>query len=202
MNVWDIVPATAAVGWTAIVANLVVIPFYSVRERWHKDYVDSGTLAQAKAYIDTNKLIPALADIVDLVVGEKKSKSKVPTATLLETVDYLPCLERAESATREKSELDEHMTKLEVTAKKLWRWGLAHICATVAAWAVVAFTYADHGSIGAESRTRQPQSTTFWVSIVIVGLAVTISALCILWHFWTYDRCRDSFFASLRTNRQ
>jgi hypothetical protein len=200
MSVWEIVPATAAVGWMALVANLVVIPFYGVREKWHKDYIDSGALAQAKAYIDSEKLIPSLADIVDLVIVEKKTKPRVQTATLLETVDFLPCLERAELATREKSLLDDHLTKLEQTAKKLWHWGLVHLASTIAVWAVFALFYTSSTATSVQQSVRL-QSLTFLVGIVGAGLLFVLTIATICWNFWKYDQRRDAFLGSLKANR-
>ena len=202
MNPWDVVPATAALGWAALVVNLVVIPFYSASEKWHKDYVDSGTLAQAAASIDSKKLFPSLAEIVDMVVAERgKTKSKDPTVTLLGTVDFLPALEKAEAATREKSQLDEDLDKLRLSAKKMWRWGLVHILATAAAWAVVAFLRTSPSFEQQAAATPVPASASFWVGIVVTGLLWLVSLGLVSWNFWKYDRRRDAFFANLKANR-
>jgi hypothetical protein len=197
MGLWDIVPAAVAVGWSTLTVNLAVLPFYAAREKWHKDYVDSGSLAQAEAFIDSEKLIPSLAEIIDLVIAERKPKSKVTTSELLESVDFLPALAKAESAAREKAKLSEDLKKLESIAKRLWRWGLAHVGGTIAVWTVFATLFVSPQS-PVQSVT---QPLAFWFAVIAAGALFMLSGVRVCWNFYTYDKRRDAFLECLRTNK-
>ena len=202
MSPWDLLPVTAALGWSTLIANLVVLPFYNVREKWHKDYVDSGAIAQAGARIDSKKLLPSLAEIVDLAIAERgRAKSKVDTATLLETIDFLPSLEKVEAATREKGQLDQNLDALHMTAKRLWRCGLAHIGSTIAVWVAFAVAGAEKSATNGSPIAGTPHSGPFWVLTAAVGAAWIVSLLLACRHFFKYDQRRDAFLTALKTNR-
>jgi hypothetical protein len=200
MNLPQVFPFAIALSWSGLWINLVVIPFYNVREKWHKDYIDSGALDQVKTFIDSNKLIPNLAELIDLVIVEKKTKIKVPTATLLETVDFLPALEKTELAGREKAQLDNAFDLIHVTARKLWRWGLFHVGATFAVWLVL-------GILGPESTSATSQPTVpregivFWVAIVVGSLFWVISLCFVAVNFFKFDSRRDAFLSCMKQNR-
>ena len=55
MSTQEIVALVAAtLAWVGIIVNLVVLPFFNAREKWHKDYVDSGSLTQSEPFADSS----------------------------------------------------------------------------------------------------------------------------------------------------
>ena len=205
MSAWDLIPATAALGWSTLVTNIAILPFYSAREKWHKDYVESGAMAQAAASIDSKKMLPSLAEIVDLVIAERgRTKSKDDTAVLLQNVDFLPSLEKVEAATTEKSQLDRNLHAIEFTAKRLWRCGLVHVGATVAVWAVVVIGNVDIPKRSGSTTplgSGPPHSPVFWVVAVLAGAVWIVSLGLACRHFFKYDQRRDDFLTALKANR-
>ena len=92
MDFLQAVPATAAIAWEALWLQLVVIPFFHMQEKLHQTYIDSGSLDRALSFIESQKLIPSLAEMFDQASAEQKGRAKVPMAQLLQLVDFLPSL--------------------------------------------------------------------------------------------------------------
>jgi hypothetical protein len=121
----------AAVAWSALWCQLLVIPFYGKGEKLHQDYHSSGKLNSVLAAIEASRLIPALASMFNRALDEQSDKRKRPNMEeLLQAVQFLPDLEAAQGAMSTIENLRGRYESLRLRANRLWKWGLAHSIAT------------------------------------------------------------------------
>jgi len=129
----------AAVAWASIWIQ-VAFKFYGKGEELHKDYHTEGVLNTARSAIESNSLIPALAQMFDRALEARADRRKnFVMAELLTAVQFLPDLEAAQKAMNDIQELDRRYGELKTKSSKIWKWTAAHALLTPIPVAVVAF---------------------------------------------------------------
>ncbi len=117
----------AAVAWSGLWINLVIIPFFNKGEKLHQDYKEKGSLDAAFAAIESNRLLPTLASIFERArEAQEDKRSRIDMEALLQSVDFLPDLEQLEHALQAKRSIEECYKLLHALASRLWKWGLFH----------------------------------------------------------------------------
>jgi hypothetical protein len=122
----DFLSFAAAVGWAAIIINLVVIPFFGKGEKLHQDYDIDGALAA----IEANLLIPALVQVFQKARDAQPDKryrfDNEAMKELLQVID-LSDLGGLESALAQRKTMIKCFNSLNVLARRLWKWGLVQL---------------------------------------------------------------------------
>jgi hypothetical protein len=121
----------AVVVWDAFCLQLLIIPFMRKRETLQRDYITSGILDAALSFIETTRLIPALAAIfVRIREAQDDRRRKLEEDELeeiLQEIDYIPDLERAQGAMDENNKLKALFDSLQNSTGRIWGVGLLHV---------------------------------------------------------------------------
>jgi hypothetical protein len=128
----DFLPLAGAVAWAAVWGNVVVIPFFQKREKLHQEYWANGTIDAALSFVESEKIIPIIADMVDKAKENTPAKRKSDTVQLLQSVRFLPDLEKLDVEMAKLKSLKDQFACLEVISTKVWKKGIAHIVFTLA----------------------------------------------------------------------
>lgn len=124
------------IAWDAVCLQLFVISFSRKPESLQKDYITGGVLDAALSYIETNKLIPTLASIFIRVREAQADRRRILTEDevqqLLQQIDYIGDLGKAQEAMIEKSSIKSLFDSLQAAARQISTWGLLHIITTLA----------------------------------------------------------------------
>jgi hypothetical protein len=220
MDLAQWVPLGAVIAWDAVWTQIAILQFINVEERLHKDYIESGSLDAAHSFIESQKLIPSLAEMFEAAQANNRPRSKIPIAVLLQSVDCIPYLERAEAAVREKKEIDDSLTVLGCSAGRLWKIGLAHVLLTILLWGsvVLAKSYpslswgpqvvaSTPAATQAIASLANPSGKTFsqYASVTLttsLAIAWAVSLGGIIYGMLRYHKRRAAFLRLLRVNRQ
>ena len=121
----------AVVVWDAFCLQLLIIPFMRKRESLQRDYITSGILDAALSFIETTRLIPALAAIfVRIREAQDDRRRKLEEDELeeiLQQIDYIPDLERAQGAMDENNKVKALFDSLQNSTGRIWGVGLVHV---------------------------------------------------------------------------
>ncbi len=179
----------AVIAWDALWLQFLIIPFSRKAETLQKDYVATGDLDAALSFIETQKLIPALATMFahtrEAQADKRRGLSKEGIQQLLQEVDYIPDLKSAQEAMQQSSTLNGLFDSLQNSARHIWKWGLIHIilmlCIPTSHWIP-----AGYDLIG-------------MVAAIILAF-ITFSMLIIV--FFGFDKQMKQFLDLLKHNRQ
>ena len=153
MKTSEIITITSvAIAWNALWLQFAVLPLFWKREKLYKEYESGGELDAALGSIESNKIVPALAEMFDRLLETRKDKRKtIDIEELLQSVDFLPDFRRAGETYRELVDLEDSYSRY-VKSTDQWRWGLAHAVVTL----FLAAAFPDYASMGAWSWLRPP----------------------------------------------
>ena len=181
----ELAALVAAIAWATICLQFVVIPFSRKAEKLHHDYLAGGVLDAALSFIETQRLIPALASLFERALAAQGDKRrKIRMAELLGEVDFLPDLEIAQQAMAQKALLEELLVVLQQKARRLWKWGLCHVLlAPLFAWA---------WSLPARF---------MWPSVAASSILVALSLWAAVRGIVSYEKTEGQFLEKLRENR-
>lgn len=123
------------IAWDAICLQLLIIPFIRKAEALHKDYLTDGVLDTALSFIETKKLIPALANmfvrIREAQVDRRKTLEEDELQQILQQIDYIPDLKLAQEAMDQNNELKGLFDSLQNSTRRIWKLGLLHVIITL-----------------------------------------------------------------------
>jgi len=137
----------AAIAWSALWGQMVVIHFFRKSEEMYKDYHASGAMNTAKAAIEANQLVPALVAMFDKALDARPDGRRRPDMSeLLQTVEFVPDFRAAQEAMAHIEELQQYYELLKVKAGRLWIWALSHAVITPLVVAVYVFVPTDNYS--------------------------------------------------------
>jgi len=121
----------AVIAWDAVCLQLLIIPFFRKAETLHKDYLTDGVLDAALSFIETKKLIPALANmfvrIREAQPDRRKTLGEDEIQQILQQIDYVPDLKHAQEAMDRNNELKGLFDLLQNSTRRIWKFGLLHV---------------------------------------------------------------------------
>ena len=121
----------AVIGWDAFCLQLLIIPFFRRAETLHKDYLTDGVLDTALSFIETKKLIPALANMFVRIREAQSDKRKTlgedELQQILQQIDYIPDLKLAQEAMDRNNELKGLFDLLQNSTMRIWKFGVLHV---------------------------------------------------------------------------
>jgi len=127
---------TAIIAWDAVCVQLFVLSFSRKPESLQKEYITAGVLDAALSYIETNKLIPTLASIFTRIreaqADRRRSLTEDEVEQLLQQIDYIGDLGKAQEAMVEMSSIKSLFDSLQTCARQISTWGLLHVVTTLA----------------------------------------------------------------------
>lgn len=178
-----------ALAWGAICAQVIVIPFFSKRDNLFKDLIDSGAKDLALTTIDAEKLLLALAQLIDAAIAAKAQRSQrgfeVDSEELLQQFDFQVYLDRAQAAVDEKRDIERCWDSLETVTSRLWKLGLLHVSSVVGIYFSL---LVKHEFI----RTVATTSTI---------LVAAMSGIFIVWYLFKYETHHKKLLKTLGKNR-
>jgi hypothetical protein len=132
----------AVIAWNAFLLNLLIVPFFRKAETLHKDYITDGVLDAALSFIETDKLIPGLANMFVSIREAQHDRRKTPgedeLQEMLQQIDYIPHLKVAQEAMDQKNELESLFDSLQNSTGRIWKLGLLHViimlCVPASQW--------------------------------------------------------------------
>lgn len=177
-----------AIGWAALWTNVVVVPFCFRSEELQKDYVSSGNLDIAISYIESSKLIPALAAMFEKArQSQSDQRRRIDMEGMLQAVDFLPDLESVEAALQEKKIIEDTFDRLQNTAELLWKVCLLHVISVIA---LPTYWY---------FKSSLPFYPDVWI-IVLLFVAMG-SLIIVIRALFQFGAKRKQFLQMLKTNR-
>jgi len=132
----DIAYFMPAFAWAGICVNFVVIPFFSKSDSLFKDLIDSGARDTAFAFIDAQKLIPALAELTNEAWEARQrliaQGLSAEFGDILQEFDYVDLLSAAQKAIDEKTHIEASIASLRRLGSRLWMFGIVHSLSVLA----------------------------------------------------------------------
>ena len=133
---------SVAIAWDWLWVYLSAVPFFKKPETLYKDYISDGRLDTALSFIETHKLIPALVEMFTRARAaqpdRRKHLGKKELQQILQEVDYIPDLKRAQNAMNEIGTLERLFELLKKTPGGIWKWSLFHalmvLCIPISNW--------------------------------------------------------------------
>lgn len=123
------------IAWDAICLQLLIVPFIRKAETLQKDYLTDGVLDTALSFIETKKLIPALAHmfvrIREAQVDRRKTLEEDELQQILQQIDYIPDLKLAQEAMDQNNELKGLFNSLQNSTSRIWKLGVLHVIITL-----------------------------------------------------------------------
>jgi len=118
----------SGIAWAVAWIQVLVLQFYGKSEKLHQDYHASGRLNQALSSIEADRLIPALARMFQRALDARDDRRERPDIeTLLNAVDFLPDLAKAQGAMAEIERIGARYADLKRLAGWVWKWGILHV---------------------------------------------------------------------------
>lgn len=121
----------AVIAWNAFCLHFLIIPFFRRAETLYKDYLTNGVLQTATSFIETKKLIPALANMFVRIREAQADKRKVigeeELQQILQQIDYIPDLELTQEAMDQNNKLKALFDSLQNLTRHIWKLGLLHV---------------------------------------------------------------------------
>ena len=171
------------IAWDTLWLQLIVIQFFSKREKLHLEYVESGVKDVALSYIESQRLIPILAEMFERAHSQQEDqRKKIVMEELLQSVDFISHLERAEAAMQDKKAIEDAFDFLQNCADRIWIIGLAHVLLMVLVpWAL-------DGQLA--------------VLKLLLLLLAALSFVAMIWDLVRLSLSRRTFLNQLQSNRQ
>jgi hypothetical protein len=121
----------AVIAWNAFCLNFIIIPFFKKAETLYKDYLTNGVLQAATSFIETKRLIPALANMFVRIREAQADKRKLigeeELQQILQQIDYVPDLELTQEAMEQNNKLKALFDSLQNITRHIWKLGLFHV---------------------------------------------------------------------------
>lgn len=138
MNVTaQLVYLSVAFGWSALLITPFVIGRYMGMGRSVYELVSKGDVGLAATHIEDSKLIPALVELIEMVVTARDQKivdgHDVSYAEILDEVEYRPAMARAQQAQTEVRDMEVAVSTLMESCKPIWIIGIFHVLTVVGA---------------------------------------------------------------------
>lgn len=122
---------TVSVGWCTLALQLFVFPFFKKGESLFKDYISEGAVDTARSFIESARIIPTLAGIIERIHDARSDKRRHlddnEIEQLLQEVDYISDLKELQDATKELNTVDVLFEDLRRLAGWTWKIGLLHV---------------------------------------------------------------------------
>lgn len=120
----------AALTWSGLFASLVIARYIGMGRSVY-ELVSKGDLGVAVVNIEDSKLIPALVELIEMVVTARDQKilegQDVSYAEILDEVEYRPAMTRAQQAQTSVRDLEVAVDTLRDSAMPIWLIGAFHI---------------------------------------------------------------------------
>jgi hypothetical protein len=178
----------AVIGWDAICLQFLIIPFLRRAETLQKDYITSGVLDATLSFIESKKLMPALAKmfvrIREAQCSRRLNLSEDELQEILQQIDYIPDLETAQKAMAQNNKLEALFTSLQKSSRSIWKFGLLHVVVTL--------------SIPASQYIPLGYDLIVMITTIILAIVTFIVAVFL---FRLYEKQMDNFLDLLKHNR-
>ena len=178
----------AVIAWDVMCLQLLIIPFLRKAETLQKDYITSGVLDAARSFVETKKLIPALAKMFVRIrdaQGDRRLRlGEDELQEILQQIDYIPNLELTQEAMEENNKLEGLFDSLQNATRYTWGLGLFHVivmlCLPASQWMPVGYNL---------------------IAVITAVILAVISFMLAIYAFVKFDKKMKHFLELLKRNR-
>lgn len=121
-----------AVGWAALVAQLVISRYIGMPDKLYERFIQSNEKAVVESNIEANEVIPAIGGLVTRVteaveLRRAQGQGEFSIQEVLQDLEFRPDVETAISAMGKIANIDATYDKLSRSCTLIWVLGAVHV---------------------------------------------------------------------------